>query len=152
MNFRSLEAAIGVSAVASDRIKSMETNTSGGTSKLSRVAGWILSGLIAGLMLGPSAMGKFLDYPGKAEQFEKLGFTTGLMTKIGVVEVIVAIVFLIPRTAVIGAILIAGYMGGAIVTHLRIGDSPVLQIVFPILAWVALGLRDNRVFRFVLGR
>jgi hypothetical protein len=69
-----------------------------------------------------------------------------LILKIGVVEVALAILFLIPRTAFLGTVLLTAYLGGAVATHVRIGDAFYFPIVIGILAWIALGLRDPRVF------
>ncbi len=120
-------------------------------SKAARITGWILSALVAALLLGPSAMGKFLDWEGKEEAFAKSGFTTDQMFGIGIVEVIVAILFLIPRTSFVGAILLAGYLGGATVTHLRIGEPFFVPVIVGIVAWVGLGLRRRGIFRMALG-
>lgn len=116
------------------------------------IVSWVISGLIGLLMLGPSALGKFLEYEGKAENFQKLGFTTEIMTKIGVVEVIVAILYLFPRTSFLGAILVTGYLGGATVTHLRVGDPWFMPVVLGVLAWVSLGLRRPEIFQMAFGR
>ncbi|MDZ4850810.1 MAG: DoxX family protein [Pirellulaceae bacterium] len=115
-------------------------------SKTSRIIGWVLSALVAALLLGPSAMGKFTEWEGKAETFQKMGFTTELMFKIGIVEVAVAILYLIPQTAFIGAILLTGYLGGAVVTHLRVDEPFLMPIVVGVVAWIGLGLRQQGIF------
>ena len=63
-------------------------------SKTQRVIGWILSGLLALMLIAASASGKFTEWEGKEAMFEKMGFTTDLMFKIGIVEVIVTMLFL----------------------------------------------------------
>jgi hypothetical protein len=64
---------------------------------------------------------------------------------IGVVEIGCTIVYLIPRTAILGAILLTGYLGGAILTHLRIGDpSWVMPLLLGVVLWGGLWLRDPR--------
>lgn len=60
------------------------------TSNKSRLAGWILSGLVAAFLIGPSAVGKFVEWEGKAKMFEHLGFSSELITKIGVLEIVLA--------------------------------------------------------------
>jgi hypothetical protein len=78
---------------------------------------------------------------------EKLGWTTDVIFKIGFVEAGLAILFLIPRAAFLATVLLTAYLGGAVATHVRISDpSFAFPIVIGILAWVALGLRDPRVF------
>jgi DoxX-like protein len=54
------------------------------------------------------------------------------------------VIYAIPRTAVLGAILLTGYIGGAICTHLRVGDPFFMQIGFGILVWLGLYLREDR--------
>jgi hypothetical protein len=110
------------------------------------LAGWILSALIAAMLIVLSAPGKFTEWEGKDEMFAKMGWGKEVMVKIGVVEVAVAILFLIPQTAFIGAVLLTAYLGGAVATHVRISDQFFMPIVIGVLVWVALGLRDSRVF------
>src|SRR5690606_6054850 len=104
-----------------------------------KMAGWGLSILIALFLIGASASGKFIDWEGKAEMFAQLGWTEEVMFRIGIVEVAIAILFLIPRTAFVAAILLAAYLGGATATHVRVGDPFYFPIIIGILVWVALG-------------
>jgi hypothetical protein len=78
--------------------------------------------------------------------FDHLGWDQDVMVKIGVVEVAVAILFLIPHTAFIGAILLTAYLGGAVATHVRVNDHFFFPIIIGVLVWIALRLRDSRVF------
>jgi hypothetical protein len=110
------------------------------------LVGWVLSGLLTAFLLF-SSTGKFRDFEGKAEMFDHLGWSESVMVTIGIVEVVIALLFLVPRTAFVAAILITGYLGGAIATHVRVGDPFIFPIVIGIVCWVALGLRDARVFR-----
>jgi hypothetical protein len=110
------------------------------------LAGWILSALIALFLIAGSASGKFTEWEGKDDMFVKLGWGKEVMVKIGIVEVAAAILFLIPHTAFIGAILLSAYLGGAVATHVRINDHFFFPIIIGVLVWVALGLRDSRVF------
>ncbi|APZ90488.1 hypothetical protein Fuma_00063 [Fuerstiella marisgermanici] len=120
-------------------------------SKKMKMTGWVLSVLIA-LFLGvASAMGKFTQWEGKAEMFDNLGWGEDVMFKIGIVEVAIAILFLIPRTALVGAILLAAYLGGATATHVRVGDPFYFPIIIGVVAWIAIGLRKPEVFRLALG-
>ena len=122
------------------------------SSTVGHKVGWGLSLLIALLLIGPSAMGKFTDWEGKAEMFEKMGVTSDLIQKIGVLEIVVALLYVLPRTGFIGAILLTGYLGGAVMTHLRIGEPFFVPIIIGVLAWVALGLRQPGVFALACGR
>ena len=120
-------------------------------SKTLKITGWVLSVLIALFLIVASAMGKFTQWEGKAEMFEKLGWREDVMFRIGIVEVAIAILFLIPRTAFVAAILLAGYLGGATATHVRIGDPFYFPIIIGVVAWIALGMRQPDVFRLALG-
>ena len=91
-----------------------------------------------------SAAGKFSGSPELAKGFEHLGWPIGLAFALGVVELVATVLYAIPRTSVLGAILITGYFGGAIATHVRIGEPFILQALFGVLAWGGLYLRDPR--------
>ena len=121
-------------------------------SKGTRIAGWVLSFLLATFLIVTSAMGKFTEWEGKAEMFEKMGWSEDTIFRIGIVEIVIAVLFLVPRTAFIAAILLAAYLGGAVATHVRINDAFWFPIVIGIVAWIALGLRQPGVFRLALGQ
>ena len=87
--------------------------------KKRRLTGWIMSGIIAAFLIGPSAMGKFVEWEGKAKMFEHLGYSNDLIMKIGVLEIVLAILFVIPRTGFLGAILLTGYLGDRKSTRLN---------------------------------
>lgn len=113
----------------------------------SQIAGWVLSAMVAALMIGPSAMSKILPREGKEAEIQKLGYTVKVMQNIGFVEIVIAVLFMIPRTSFIGAILVAAYLGGATEVHVRGGEPFFMPILIGIVAWVGLGLRDPRIFR-----
>ncbi|MFO0870847.1 MAG: DoxX family protein [Pirellulales bacterium] len=121
-------------------------------SKATLITSWVLSGLVGALLLGPSAMGKFSDWEGKQEMLTSMGMSADLLFKIGILEVVVALLYLIPRTSFLGAILLTGYLGGATLTHLRIGEPFVMPVLVGVVAWVALGLRQPSLFSLVLGK
>lgn len=121
-----------------------------GSQKL-KITGWVLSVLIALFLIGASATGKFTQWEGKSEMFAKMGWTEDVMFKIGIVEVAIAVLFLIPRTSFVAAILLAAYLGGATATHVRVGDPFFFPIIIGVLAWIALGLRRPEVFRLAFG-
>ena len=74
----------------------------------------------------------------------KFGFAESSLTPIGLLELTCVLVYLVPRTAVLGAILITGYLGGAVVTHLRIGEPFFAPVILGILVWLGIFLRDER--------
>lgn len=109
------------------------------------IVGWILTALI-GLGLTFSAVMK-LTFPPELDRewIAKLGLPRELATPIGVLEIACVAIFLLPRTAVLGAVLLTGYLGGAILTHVRIGDAFISPVIAGVLVWLALYLRDPRV-------
>jgi hypothetical protein len=121
-------------------------------SKKQRIAGWVISCLVAAMLIGPSAMRKFTEWEGKEAMFARMGFTTDLMFRIGIVEVVVAVLYLIPQTAFLGAILITGYLGGATVTHVRVQDPFIMPIIIGIVMWTGLGLRLPQIFSLAAGK
>ena len=98
------------------------------------------------LMLLLSAAMKFLQPPDAVKGFEHLGWPLELSQPLGIVELVCVLLYVIPQTSVLGAILLTGYLGGATATHVRIGEHA--QIVGPVLAgvlvWLGLYLRDPR--------
>lgn len=120
-------------------------------SKTQFTIGWVLTGLLGLFLIGGSSVGKFVDFPGKQEMFVHLGITTELGPVLGVIEITVTLIFLIPRTAFVGAILLTGYLGGAVWAHLRVGDEWYFPIVIGVLVWIALGLRQPTIFALALG-
>jgi uncharacterized membrane protein YphA (DoxX/SURF4 family) len=116
----------------------------------SKIVGWVLSVLLTAFLLF-SSIGKFTDFEGKAEMFDHLGWSQSVMVKIGIVEVIVAILLLVPRAAFVATILLTAYLGGAIATHVRVGDDFVFPIILSVISWIALGLRDRRIFNLAFG-
>lgn len=85
----------------------------------------------------------------------QLGFPDYTMPLIGGILLICTLIYVIPQTAVLGAVLLTGYLGGAVVTQLRVA-SPTFETLFPvffgILVWAGLMLRENGVIGFLFGR
>ena len=96
------------------------------------------------LMLLMSAVMKFMKPTQVVEGFAHLGLPDTLAFGLGVLELACTVVYALPRTAVLGAILLTGYLGGAIVTHLRVGDAFIGPITFGVLIWTGLFLREKR--------
>jgi hypothetical protein len=108
--------------------------------------------LLSAFLIFGSAGGKFREWPGKAEMLDHLGYSSEVIFKIGFVEVIVAILFLVPRASFVGAVLLTGYLGGAIATHVRVGDPFFMPIIMGVVVWIALGLREPSVFSLAMGK
>ena len=90
------------------------------------VAGWALSGLGAFPLLASSTM-KLIQHPVVVKNLGAFGFKTESLRPLGAVEMTIGILTLIPATSLFGVILATGWMGGAIATHLRVGDKFIIQ-------------------------
>ncbi|HEU5042377.1 MAG TPA: DoxX family protein [Gemmatimonadales bacterium] len=111
------------------------------------VAGRVLSGL-AVLFLAFDTAGKVLVLPPVVEGTVGLGYQVSAIRGIGLVQLVCLVLYLVPRTSVLGAILLTGYLGGAVATHVRIGSPLLTHVLFPTyiaaLAWGGLWLREAR--------
>lgn len=138
-----LHAEFATSSVASQHLHSSRS----GAAK-ARKLGWILSGF-ALLFLSWDAAMKLIRHPLALEGAKTLGFSEHAIVSVGVIAACCVVVYAMPRTAVLGAILWTGYLGGAIATHLRVGNPLLSHTLFPIyvaiLLWGGLALRDPRV-------
>lgn len=107
--------------------------------------GRITSGVVVlGLLM--SAFMKVSHQAPMVENFEKhLGYSASTLTPIGIVEIVCTILYAVPQTSVLGAVLLTGYFGGAIATHVRIGEPFTAPLVLGVLVWVGLFLRDPRI-------
>jgi hypothetical protein len=108
--------------------------------------GRILSGLFALFMLGASAAPKLLGLPIAGETMTALGWPTRFTLMIGIIEVALVVLYLIPRTSVLGAVLTMALLGGAMATHIRVGSPLFSHTLFSIylglVMWGGLWLRD----------
>jgi hypothetical protein len=115
--------------------------------------GRILSG-IAVLFLAVDAAMKLLRLPAAVEGTTQLGYPAEVILAIGIIQAVCLLVYLVPRTSVIGAVLWTGYLGGAVATHVRVGNPLFGFVLFPIyvaaLLWGGLWLRDRRVRALLL--
>jgi hypothetical protein len=113
--------------------------------------GWSLSGL-AGLFFLVDAGMKLAKPPEVVGPTLELGWPESTIVGLGVVLLISTLLYLWRRTAVLGAILLTGYLGGAVATHVRVG-GPAFSMVFPVvfgcLVWGGLWLRDERLRRLL---
>jgi DoxX-like family len=121
------------------------------TAAVSKKALWtgrVISALVV-LMLTFSGVMKLLRPAAVVDEFARLGYPDQLVLGIGILELACVLVYFVPRTAVLGAILLTGYLGGAVATHLRIGDPFVGPVIVGALVWIGLYLRDDRLRRFL---
>ena len=104
-----------------------------------------ISSALPVLLLLFSAVGKLLKPVAVVQGFAQFGYPESLLLPIGIVELLCTVIYLIPRTSVLGAILLTGYLGGATATHLRIGDPAFIMPAFlGVLVWGGLFFRDER--------
>jgi DoxX-like family len=75
----------------------------------------------------------------------KFGYAERTATPIGVVELLCAVLYVIPQTAALGAALVTAYFGAAVATHVRVGDPFAIPVVLGVLVWIGLWLRDERI-------
>jgi hypothetical protein len=116
--------------------------------------GWIVSGLVIAFLIFNGAT-KVLKVTPVMEACARLGLGPNTALRIGLVLLASTAVYVIPQTAVLGAILLTAFLGGAVATHVRAGSS-VFETVFPIgfcgLAWLGLVLREPRLLGMILLR
>lgn len=113
-------------------------------------AGYVLTTLTAAIFV-LSAWAKLgARSPQVLEEIARFGYPDGALMAISAVELSCLLLYLMPRTALLGAVLLTGYLGGAVATHVRNGDSFVMPIVVGVLAWGGLYLRDDRVHDILL--
>ena len=108
--------------------------------------GRIISALTAIFLLMDGVM-KLFKPALVVEATVKLGYPESVIVPIGIVLVVSTILYLVPLTSVLGAILLTGYLGGAVATHVRVGEGLfpiVFAIIFGVLIWLGLYLRDDR--------
>lgn len=108
--------------------------------------GWVLSGLFAGFLLFGSAAPKLVGAAVATDSMRQLGWSQNYTLMIGLIEVACALLYLWPRTSLLGAVLAMGLLGAAIATQLRVGNplfSHVLfGVYFGLVMWGGLWLRD----------
>jgi hypothetical protein len=117
--------------------------------------GRVLSG-IAVAFLFVDALGKLFRLAPVMEGTVKLGYPPGVVVPLGVLLMIGVVLYAVPKTSLIGAIYITGFLGGALATHLRIGSPLFTHILFSVyvaaLVWGGLVLRNPRLLALMLGR
>ncbi|TWT32631.1 DoxX family protein [Blastopirellula retiformator] len=107
-----------------------------------------LAFLAAGVMKLSMALGGEL-HPEVVKQMEEGGFPVDKLLPLGILLTTCALLYLIPPTSVLGAILLTGYMGGAICVHWLKSEDMTVQIILPIMAWLGIYLRDQRLWKLI---
>lgn len=124
--------------------------TDADSSNISRTAlwaGWIMSGIVILFLIMDLTM-KLLNLPIVTQTGLTLGWPAGTARTLGTILLICTALYAYPRTAILGAVLLTGYLGGAVATHLRV-DSPLFThilfgVYLGIMAWGGLWLRDPK--------
>jgi DoxX-like family len=119
-----------------------------GPSRTPLWAGRIVSGVPVAFLLLDAAI-KVFRVPAAVEGTVQLGYPEGVLVALGVVQLVCLVAYLVPRTAFLGALLWTGYLGGAVASHVRVGDPLFSHVLFPVyvavLLWAGLWLRNLRV-------
>lgn len=117
-------------------------------------AGRILSGIAVAFLLFDAA-GKLMQVAPVVEGAVKLGYTERAVFPVGVLLLTGVVLYVIPRTSVLGAIYLAAYLGGAVATHFRVGSPLATHVLFPVYVaaflWGSLALRTPRLFALLTG-
>jgi hypothetical protein len=115
------------------------------TSKFARWGGWGLTGLV-GLFLAMDSAMKLADVAPVRQAAGQLGWPTALDRPLGAISLVGLVLYLVPRTSVLGAIYLTGLLGGAVAAHLRLGDPLFSHVLFGVyvgvMMWGGLWLRD----------
>ena len=128
------------------------TKTNLPNSKTLTIIGWIFTILLT-LLLMMSAYFKLAQPEFFVKEFtEKYSYPLSMAMPIGLVELLCALLYLFPRTNILGAILLTGYMGGAIATHVRINDPFIAQVIIALVIWLGPFLREPRLRQILYWR
>jgi len=117
-------------------------------------AGWVLTALILLFLLPASVAPKFMGAQAAVDSLATIGWPTGHLTALGVLELSLLVLFAWPRTALLGAVLFTALLGGTVASHLRAGSPLASHTLFGVylgvLVWVSLYLRDAKLRSYVL--
>ena len=105
--------------------------------------GRILSGLLVLFMIFSSAIGLLKPAFAKAG-FARLGYPESVASGVAIAMLACTLLYAIPQTSLLGAILITGYLGGATASHLRVGEPFYLPVIIGVLFWLGIYLREER--------
>ena len=119
--------------------------------KTKNIIHWVLAGLVAFIFVG-SAISKFVADEEALKMASTFGLDSTANFTLGAIELACVILFVIPRTGMLGTLLLAAYMGGAIATHLEHGISVVAPCVIQAFVWIAAFVRFPELSRRILGK
>ncbi len=114
--------------------------------------GRVISGLAVAFLIFDS-VGKLLEVQPVIEGTKQLGYPPDIVFSLGMTLLSCVLAYLVPRTSVLGAVLLTAYLGGAVATHVRVGSPLFTHVLFPVyvaaLLWGGLMLRDTRLRAFL---
>ena len=131
----------------------MRVTDVGENSKKAIWAGRILTALTAPFMLLDGVM-KIAKPPQVLEANIRLAYPVSTLTGIGIALIVCTLIYLIPRTSILGAVLLTGYLGGAVASNVRAGSGwfeTIFPALFAVLIWIGLCLRDRRLRSLLTG-
>lgn len=120
------------------------------TQKTKKITGWVLTALLALVFIRSAAM----KLGGGAEALKgaaAMGLSAGTLQLIAVVEILSIVLFIIPRTGLLGTLLLAAYLGGAIATHLEHGQPVMVPVVIQALVWITATIRFRELSSRLMG-
>jgi hypothetical protein len=110
--------------------------------------GWTLT-ILPSLMLVLSAVMKIIHHPTAVKGLQDAGWKLEILRPLGITELLCTIIYLNPQTSVLGAILLTGYMGGAICHHLGHNEPIWFQVLFGVVIWLGIFLREKRLWALI---
>jgi hypothetical protein len=119
--------------------------------KTRNIIGWILTGLLALLMIW-SAYGKLFPTTEMKGMLDKMGMTMDAVKIIGMLELLSIVLFIIPRTGIVGTLLLAAYLGGAIATHVEHAQPVMMPCIVEAVIWITAAIRFPELTSRLFGR
>jgi len=121
------------------------------STKTKNIIGWVLSGVIC-LLLSASAVDKISGSEHSLQIGKLIGITPKPYTILGIIELIAALLFLLPRTGILGLLLLSSYLGGAIATHLQHGQDILFPAAIETIVWITAVIRFPELTQRITGR
>jgi hypothetical protein len=121
--------------------------------RITQKVGWGMTALFTLFMVGASVVPKFAGATSAVQALQSLGWSPRYLLAIGVLELALVVLYLIPRTSLIGAVLMTGLLGGAMASHIR-AESPLFShtlfgVYLGVFMWISLWLRDARLREYL---
>ena len=120
------------------------------TEKTRNITGWVLTGLISFVFIASGVM-KLIGGEEIVKATTALGVSLGVFKLLGVIELVSVLLFIIPRTGLLGTLLLTAYLGGAIATHLEHQQSVLTPVIIECLLWITATIRFPELSKRLLG-